>query len=409
MIYLANEIVQQSKVRNKPEFLSSFAPFIADATESAYRGSPPNIQDKIRRVVQVWRERKIFTEEVQAEVEGKMDGGFVFYTWMEINLTECLAADKKGMMTGKSMLGGGGLLGARTGGGLLGVGSSSGGGSIPLELIPLAKTIKDLSDKNTSITIAIGTANTEYAKHFDAESLPAPPVYAARLSSLMKTLDTADTAIKGAIEARKAHIRNIERLLEQSKTALERDQKTAADIAAKKQRTAETKDQVETMILQDIDKTNNGGDDVDAGTDIIRAASAGRSRTPDTRSPEIEALTPPSQIHSEADPPTPASELHHRHSIAAGIPPNAVPEGYHAGASELLASLTGSLHGAIHRGNGNGGLKRPGEGENENVFEGLDEDLVNMLKNEGGHEQKRVKTDNGMPQQQEEDDDEYRP
>lgn len=272
------------------------------------------------------------------------------------------------MLGGPSLLGGGGGAGAST----------------PLELVPLMKTYKDVADQTSGVTIATGSANTEFQKQFDTSNLPAPPVYAARLSSLLKTLDTADTAIKGAIQARKAHIRNIERLLEQSKAALEKDEKTAADLAEKRRKTQETKTEVENMILRDMEE--NGGDG--------EGNAHGRSTTPENRSPEIEALTPPHQIQTEPEPPTPASELHHRHSVAAAEPP--APVQFHAGASELLASLAGPL---AHNG---AGVKRT-SADDGNVFEGLDEDLVNMFKNESaGVQQKRMRMD--VP-----DDDEYRP
>lgn len=66
--------MQQSKVKNKPEFLNAFSPIIAEGTEVAYRGSPPNIQDKIRRVVVVWRERSIFAQQIQGGIESRLDG-----------------------------------------------------------------------------------------------------------------------------------------------------------------------------------------------------------------------------------------------------------------------------------------------------------------------------------------------
>jgi regulator of Ty1 transposition protein 103 len=217
------------------------------------------------------------------------------------------------------------------------------------------------------------------------EHLPAAPVYAARLASLLKTLDTADIAVKGAIEARKAHIRNIERLLDQSKAALAKDEQIAADIAAKKDKTEQTKASVENLILEGLEEANEGGE---GGT-----ATPGEKTPENLKSPEIEALTPPAQIQFDPPEPTPASELHHRHSLAPVDPPQ--PPEFHAGASELLASLSAPLH------NGHG-LKRQ-QTEETNMFEGIDADLVDMFKNEGAEQQqKRVKVDQA-------NDDEYVP
>ena len=61
-------------MRKKEEFLRAFEPILAKATEAAYKGSPSDVQNKIRRVVEVWRQRHIFTESVQMEVEKKLKG-----------------------------------------------------------------------------------------------------------------------------------------------------------------------------------------------------------------------------------------------------------------------------------------------------------------------------------------------
>jgi regulator of Ty1 transposition protein 103 len=50
---------------------------IAEATANAYRGATIDIQQKIRRVVEVWRQRQIFQPGVQQEVEAKIDGSYM--------------------------------------------------------------------------------------------------------------------------------------------------------------------------------------------------------------------------------------------------------------------------------------------------------------------------------------------
>lgn len=258
---------------------------------------------------------------------------------------------------------------------------------MPLEFVPLLKTHKEIRDKASTIAITTGTAKNEFHKQFDVEQLPAPPVYAARLSTLLKTLDTADNAVKGAIEARKSHIRNIERLLEQSKAALAKDEQVALDLAEKRAKAEETKASVENLIMKDLEENPSGGD----------GSRTPREESPEElRSPEIEALTPPAQIMHEPEPPTPASELHHRHSIAPAAPP--YPAEFHAGASELLASLAAPLN------NNGSGLKRS-PSDDANMFEGIDEDLVNMFKKEGAQQQQQQKRQKFEPQ----GDDEYVP
>jgi regulator of Ty1 transposition protein 103 len=70
------EITQTSKMRKKEEFLRAYEPILAEATQIAYKGSPADIQNKIRRVVEVWRQRNIFTLPVQQDVEKRLNGRY---------------------------------------------------------------------------------------------------------------------------------------------------------------------------------------------------------------------------------------------------------------------------------------------------------------------------------------------
>lgn len=281
---------------------------------------------------------------------------------------------------------GGGLFGGSLGGSSLGGG---GGSNTPLEFTPIINSHKGLQTKLSSSTIAVGTANTEYQRQFDTDTLPVAPVYAARLSSLLKTLDNAHIAVKGAIEARETHIRNLEKLLLQSKVALDTDKKTFHDITDKRQKAEATKQDVEMMILRDMEESKNGSGD---GMDIHHGSH--NSTSPDDlKSPEIEALTPPHQVIFEPPPPPSASEQHHQHSTAPAPPPQ--PHAFSQGASELLASLSAPLNG--------GGLKRD-KREDVNMYEGLDDDVADMFRNDaqatGQQTNKRIKIV---------DDDEYHP
>ena len=74
LIYLANEIMQQAKSRKKEDFLNAFMPIIAEAAASAYKGATQEVQLKIRRVVEVWRDRQILDKGIQAATEARMDG-----------------------------------------------------------------------------------------------------------------------------------------------------------------------------------------------------------------------------------------------------------------------------------------------------------------------------------------------
>ena len=86
----ALEVAQQSRARRKEDFLIAFSPvsstanitgiwvnimkIIAEATATAYKGASNDIQQKLRRVVEVWRQRAIFEPPIQDAVEARVDG-----------------------------------------------------------------------------------------------------------------------------------------------------------------------------------------------------------------------------------------------------------------------------------------------------------------------------------------------
>jgi regulator of Ty1 transposition protein 103 len=74
------EVAQQSKARRKDDFLIAFSPVIAEATATAYKGATSEVQQKLRRVVEVWRQRQIFEQPIQEAIEARIDG--MIYKWL---------------------------------------------------------------------------------------------------------------------------------------------------------------------------------------------------------------------------------------------------------------------------------------------------------------------------------------
>ena len=72
----ATEVAQQSKAPRKDDFLIAFSPIIAEATATAYKGATNEVQQKLRRVVEVWRQRQIFEIPIQEAIETRIDGEY---------------------------------------------------------------------------------------------------------------------------------------------------------------------------------------------------------------------------------------------------------------------------------------------------------------------------------------------
>lgn len=68
------EVAQQSKARKKDDFLIAFSPVIAEATSTAYKGATNEVQQKLKRVVEVWRQRQIFEGPIQDAIESRIEG-----------------------------------------------------------------------------------------------------------------------------------------------------------------------------------------------------------------------------------------------------------------------------------------------------------------------------------------------
>ncbi|KAL8758473.1 MAG: hypothetical protein Q9184_003914, partial [Pyrenodesmia sp. 2 TL-2023] len=221
LIYLANEVVQQSKARRKDDFLVAFSPVIAEATATAYKGATNDVQDKIRRTVEVWSQRRIFDKPIQEAVESR--------------ITE-LDKSRSGKKTG---LLGGSLF------------SSGSGSSAPTELQPLVQLQLAVSKADATSNPAIATANAEFEKLNDPEKpTPTPPVHAARLSALLKSLSSAESAVAESIKTRQNLVDGLEKLLATNRTALQSDKAQFSTIQERRESTEKKKRDVEDAIMR---------------------------------------------------------------------------------------------------------------------------------------------------------------
>jgi regulator of Ty1 transposition protein 103 len=273
--------VQQSRARSKTDFLLAFEPLIGDATALAYKNASVEIQNKIRRVIEVWRQRAIFDTKIQDALEKRLD---------DIDKT-------RGAQRG---IGGSGKLG----GSLFGGGA---GGGVPSELDTLSKSQTALTRAETSARGVVATANTEHAKLTDPNTpLPSPPVHAAKLASLMKTLASAHSAVESSIKARTELIAGLEQLLQKNRSSLAIDQATATDLSNRLTTTESRKREVEDGIMRGLSNPatpSNQSPGAGAG-DISSNGTLGNEPTaPDyeefTPPPEVESFTPPANENNE--------------------------------------------------------------------------------------------------------------
>jgi regulator of Ty1 transposition protein 103 len=241
-------------MRKKEEFLKAYEPIIAEATTVAYKGSPHDIQNKIRRVVEVWRQRQIFNQVVQQNIEKSMN-----------DLDSSRSAGRKPAL-------GGSLFSSST---------------VPSELTPIAPLATSVNKADLTAKPAVATANQEYEKIANPNyTIPSAPVHAAGLSTLVKKLAVAEGAVAESIKARQALIAGLEQLLATNKSKLEQDQDQVADLKTRKDAIESRKREVEEAILQGLSAVETNRISA-APLPVATTSPSGQDR------PQVEELTPP--------------------------------------------------------------------------------------------------------------------
>ncbi|KAI1423716.1 RNA polymerase II-binding domain-containing protein [Xylaria sp. FL1777] len=263
LIYLANEVAQQSKARRKEEFLVSFSPAVAEAVAVAYKGAPHDVQQRIRRVVDVWRERGVFEGPIQQAVEARIH-----------DLDKARGSTKAGL--------GGSIFGSTS--------------SFPAELTALVAPQQNVSKVVLSTKPAIQSANTDYDSLMaPGSTVPSAPVYAARLSGLLKTLAQAEGAVEQSVKARRELVNQLQKLLDVNRNALIADENELENVMQKKIKVEDKKEEVERAIMAGLP---NDEPYLTGNTQDYQPAAE-----PDR--PEVEALTPLSNEEEEEFEPEP--------------------------------------------------------------------------------------------------------
>ncbi|KHO00919.1 DUF618 domain protein [Metarhizium album ARSEF 1941] len=266
LVYLANEVVQQSRIRHKEDFVIAFSPVVAEASSIAYKGAPAEIQAKLRRVIDVWKDRSIFEAPIQKAIESRLD-----------ELDKARGAPKSGFS-----------------------GSPFGGSSVPSEFAPLIAAHQKTVKLGGPLQTTISSATQEYDKQMDPDvAPPSAPVYAARLNGLLKTLANAESAVAECVKAREHLVSGLEKMLDENRSALAADKNAAAELLKRKMEIEDKKQQVEVAIMRALGPSESNGQPGEGDTGSPHS---------ELDRPEMEALTPPQMEDDDAVESVTASE-----------------------------------------------------------------------------------------------------
>lgn len=203
LLYLANDVCQQCRARKREEFLREFGAAMPSALEEAVPTMTPELQAKVRRVVDVWRQRSIFEPDTLKAIEARV------------------------RTTGK----GSSATSSGTNGGTSG---TSSGESTQQEL---SKELYVLRDKymacqgsaTTSSRLAALAVNVKYPAVFEKKA----DASQNELQDLREVLKKASMALAATIELRKATIGELQYILDVQKALLVSEEKMASDVQQK--------------------------------------------------------------------------------------------------------------------------------------------------------------------------------
>ena len=280
LIYLANEVVQQSRARSKQDFLLAFEPIVAEATALAYKSADSSVRDKLRRVVSVWKDRRIFDQTIQSGIESQLN-----------DLDGSSNATKSGS---------GGPAKAKSG--KLGGGLFSSGSGVPTELEDSAALVTSLRDLQEGMNTRVSKASEEFAKMTDPNTpVPTPPVHAARLSALGKTLATAQGAVEASLKARTELVAQLENLVKSHRKHLEDDESIFADLKAKREGVEAKKNEVEDAIMRGLSAPSSPDIPTPSNSALATPTNGSVEERKELDRPEAEDFTPPPPDRDEME------------------------------------------------------------------------------------------------------------
>ncbi|KAI6245417.1 hypothetical protein HI914_06342 [Erysiphe necator] len=350
LIYLANEVVQQSRARRKEDFLIAFSPVIAEATATAYKGATGEVQTKLRRVVEVWRQRQIFETPIQEAIEARID-----------------ELDKSRSSSTKS--GGASIF-------------SSNSNNVPKELLPLVSPQQILSKLILSTMTSTKAATQDYENLMDPNlAALSAPVHAARLNGLLKSLANAEGAVAESIKARKVLINGLEKILDANRTALQDEESQVTEISKRKLEIDNKKKEVEDAIMRGFVTNSISSTPVEDGTPAVHQLPVTNAPEPDR--PEIEPLSPPGYLNPTASPISAFDVNEDLHSIENISKKN--EQSQLKSPSELLSNLsTATPHSKINT-VGSAKKRKLTHGEDfpdlgGDAMDGLDDDVAAILR-----------------------------
>ena len=177
---------------------------------------------------------------------------------------------------------------------LLGGSLFSSGSAAPSELQPLVSLQVAVAKATATTITTTQTANHEYDKLTDpSKTAPSPPVHAARLSALLKSLASAEGAVSESIKARSALLEGLETLLESNRRSLEKERGQLFELTTRKNTIDAKKRDVEDGIMRGLSAEDGTAGVVQGFAGPTPNGRGHDSASAELERPQHEELTPP--------------------------------------------------------------------------------------------------------------------
>lgn len=188
-VYLVNHVVQQGRSQGIEQFQNSFANVLIDTLPVVYSHFPPELQDKLKRVVNIWKQRKVFNPASLQQIE--------------MNLNKAIAANPSSSTLG-SKSNGSGINKRAT--------------SIPPNVQPIASLYQKLN-KNKHNIPALKSRFDNAINDLDINSV----VYEENFHTVTKIAKVTQDTIKESMGNRNELIKCLQVLLHEEEKSLEQD------------------------------------------------------------------------------------------------------------------------------------------------------------------------------------------
>jgi len=269
---------------------------------------------------------------------------------------------------------------------------SSNPNAVPSELAPLVAPQQTLSKLVLSTKTSVNGASQDYDKLMDPSAVvPSPPVHAARLNGLLKTLANAEGAVAESIKARRVLIEGLQKILDANRIALSAEETQLSQLSSRKTEIDAKKRDVEESIMRGFASNDSPGSPAGEGSPGTHHSPVTPAPEPDR--PEVEALTPPGYPKPQAPEPVPDYNLepsnggdqynNGSHNV------QSYQQQPHADVSNVLSALSGSYARPGSATSGGSVKKRKLNDDfpdlGGDAMDGLDADVAEILRRDSGN------------------------